>query len=178
MLGLGAVLWIVQILNAANDYSFNRFALRPRTLDGLVGIVVSPFLHSSYGQLLANTGPFVLIGWAVLLSGLRVFAIVSGLVIGLGGLATWLIAPSSSVILGTSALILGWLGYLIARAFFARKFVWIGAAVLACFFFGTLLVGLLPSLDEGAWQGHLFGFAAGVFAAWLLHPRRPRRRSA
>jgi membrane associated rhomboid family serine protease len=52
-------------------------------------------------------------------------------------------------------------------------------AIAVFFFFGTLLGGLVPSLDNGgSWQSHVFGFAAGVFAGWLLHPRTARRRAA
>ena len=175
MLGLGAVLWVVQIINAGNNYGLDRFGLRPRTTDGLIGIFTSPFLHASYGQLVGNTAPFVLIGWAILLSGVRPFVIVSVIVIVVGGLATWLIAPSG-LIVGASGLIMGWVGYLLARAFFSRRLVWIAAAVLVFFFFGGLFGGLLPSLDQNvSWQGHLFGFLAGILAGWMLHPRRSKQ---
>jgi membrane associated rhomboid family serine protease len=174
MLGLTVVLWVVQFVNAANSYRLDRFGIRPREIDGLWGVLASPFLHSSYGHLLANTGPFVLLGWAILLSGLRPFLVVSAIVIVVGGLLTWLVA-SSGLIVGVSSLVMGWLGYLIARAVFTRRILWIVVAVLVFFFFGTLLGGLLPSLDSGvSWQGHVSGFVSGVLAGWLLHPRHPR----
>ena len=177
MVGLAAVLWIVQFVNAGVNYRLDRFGIKPRQIDGLVGIGASPFLHSSYGHLLANTAPFVLLGWAILLSGIRPFVFVTGIVIIAGGLLTWLIAPAG-LIVGVSGLVMGWLGYLIARAIFSRRILWILVAIAVFFFFGTLLGGLLPSLDNGvSWQSHVFGFAAGVFAAWLLHPRSPRRRN-
>jgi membrane associated rhomboid family serine protease len=45
------------------------------------------------------------------------------------------------------------------------------------FFFTGLLGGLLPSVhSDVSWQGHLAGFAAGILAAWMLHPRRNRTR--
>jgi membrane associated rhomboid family serine protease len=182
MTALGAVLWIVEIVNAADSYRLDRFGLRPRDIDGLVGIVTMPFLHASFAHLLGNTAPFIFIGWAVLLSGVRPFVVSSGVVIVIGGLVTWLIAPSVGPhggVVGASALIMGWLGYLLGRAYFSRRILWIIVAVAVVFFFGTLLGGLFPSVgSEISWQGHLAGFAAGVFAAWLMHPRRrstPRR---
>ena len=80
-------------------------------------------------------------------------------------------------------MIFGWMGYLLARAFFSRQFKWILVAVLVLTFFGTLLLGLFPNLNSGvSWQAHLCGFAAGVGAGALLHPRggevRTFRRSA
>ncbi len=132
------------------------------------------FCDDSAWQLLSSTGPFVLIGWVVLLSGMRSWLIVTALVTVVGGLATWLIAPSG-LILGCSGLIFGWMGYLLARAYFSRRIVWILAAVLVAFFFSGLFAGLLPSINsKSSWQAHVCSFAAGIVAGWLLHPRGAR----
>ena len=78
------MLWIVQFINASENYGLNRFGLKPRALDGLWGIVTEPFLHQSYGHLLSNTVPLLAIGWTLLLSGVRLFLFVTGLVVALG----------------------------------------------------------------------------------------------
>jgi membrane associated rhomboid family serine protease len=172
MAGFAAVLWVVQVLNAIDDYRLDRFGVKPRAFDGLWGVVTMPFLHSSYGHLLSNTIPVVLIGWVVLLAGASTWAVVSGLVVVGGGLLTWLVAPGDTVIVGASGLVFGWLGYLLARAYFSRRLRWIVVAVLVLVFFGTLLFGLFPSLNSDvSWQAHLCGFAAGIGAGALLHPR-------
>lgn len=172
MLTVTAVLWMIQIVNAAQHYSLDRFGLRPRRIDGLWGIVTEPFLHASYGHLFSNTVPLIGVGWVLLLSGLRIWLLVSALVLVLGGLAAWLLAPSG-VIVGASALVFGWLGYLIARAYFSRKLRWIVVAVIMLLTFGTLLNGLLPSFDSNvSWQSHACGFVAGILAGAMLHPRR------
>lgn len=169
---LGGVLWVVQIINASDNYGLDRFGLEPRDAGGLWGIVTMPFLHSSYSHLLSNTLPLVLIGWVLLLSGLRTWLTVTGIAVVGGGILTWLVAPGDSVIVGASGMIFGWLGYLLARAYFSRKFKWIMVAALVLLFFGTLLFGLLPTVSTGvSWQAHLCGFVAGVGAGALLHPR-------
>jgi membrane associated rhomboid family serine protease len=172
MLCVSAVLWVVQIVNAANNYDLDRFGLRPRRIDGLWGIVTEPFLHASYSHLFSNTVALIMIGWVLLLSGVRTWLTVTALVIVVGGLLTWLVAPAG-IIVGASAVIFGWLGYLIARAYFSRKLKWIVVAALVLFFCGTLLSGLLPSFHSGvSWQSHVCGFAAGILAGALLHQRR------
>ena len=40
--------------------------------------------------------------------------------------------------------------------------------------YGGILWGLLPSPGV-SWQGHLFGAAGGVTAAWALHGQRDER---
>jgi membrane associated rhomboid family serine protease len=174
MVSVAAALWIVEAVNAANNYSLDRFGLRPRRIDGLWGVLTEPFLHASYHHLFSNTVPLIMVGWVLLLSGLRTWLTVTAIVVVLGGLATWLVAPSG-IIVGASALVFGWLGYLLARAYFSRKLRWIVVAVLVLFFFGTLLSNLLPSFDaQVSWQSHVCGFAAGILAGAVLHPRRAR----
>jgi membrane associated rhomboid family serine protease len=109
----------------------------------------------------------------LLLSGVRVWAFVTAFVVVVGDFATWLVAPPG-VIVGASALVFGWMGYLLARAYFSRRIKWIVTAVAVLIFFGTLLGNLLPTLDARvSWQSHVCGFLAGVLVGWLLHPRRP-----
>ena len=179
MLGVGALLWILQLINATNDYSLNRAAgLRPREASGLWGVFASPFLHHSYYHLFSNTVPLVLIGWVLLLSGVRAWLTVTAIVVVIGGLASWVLAPEG-LIVGASALVLGWLGYLLSRAYFSRSVRWIVVAVLVLFFFGTLLGTLLPGLGHGeSWIVHACYFAAGILAGAMLHPRTRRQRGA
>ena len=180
---LTLALYVVQFFNADHDYSWNRFGLKPRQADGLWGVVTQPFLHQSWGHLVSNTFPLVAIGWTLLLSGVRVFLFVTAVVVVVGDLATWLVAPSGQVIVGASGMIFGWLGYLVARAIFSRRIKWIVVAVFLLVFFGTLLGSLLPTVDSRvSWQSHVCGAAVGVGVAWLLHPRKAanagRRRQA
>lgn len=177
MVGFAAVLWIVQILNAIDDYRLDRFGIKPREVDGLWGVVTAPFLHSSYGHLLSNTVSVVLIGWVLMLAGISTWAWVTGLVVIGGGLLTWLVGPGNSVIVGASGMVFGWLGYLLARAYFSRRLKWIVVAVLVLVFFGALLFGLFPAVNSDvSWQAHVCGFAAGIGAGALLHPRGQETR--
>lgn len=179
MAGVAAVLWVVQIVNAALHYRLSHdLALHPRAVSGLWGIVFAPVVHDSYFHLLSNTLPFVLVGWAVLLAGVRGLVISTAMVVLIGGALTWLDAPSGTV-LGCGLVILGWMGYLIARAFFSRSFKWILVAVLVLFFFGTLLGALVPSFGHGvAWEASLSYFVAGLAAGAVLHGRERRQRQS
>jgi membrane associated rhomboid family serine protease len=168
----GLALLVVQIVNAHENQGLDRFGLRARHVSGLWGILTQPFLHQSYGQLLSNIAPVVFIGWVLLLSGVRVWLFVTAAVILLGGAATWLVAPSAHVIVGASGLTFGWMGYLLARAYFSRKIRWILTAIALLIFFGTLLGSLVPATHTHVpWESNVCGFAAGVFVGWLLHPR-------
>jgi membrane associated rhomboid family serine protease len=167
-----ALLWIVELINSSDGYRLDRFGVRARTAAGLWGIVTQPFLHRSAEHLASNTLPVILIGWVVMLAGLRNWLVVTTLVVVVGGAVTWLIGPTGTVIVGASSMVFGWMGYLLARALFSRRIKWILVAVAVLFFYGTLLAGLFPTLHSNApWQANLGGFVAGVVAGAVLHPR-------
>lgn len=176
ILVLVALLWVVQAINASEDYRLDRFGVRPRQLAGLWGVLTEPFLHTSWAHVASNSVPLLALGWVLLLSGLRLFAVVSAIVIVLGDFGTWLAGPSGTVIVGASGLVFGWVGYLLARAWFSRRLTWIFVAVAVLFVFGTLLGGVLPTVDGNvSWQAHVCGLAAGIVCGWLLHRRRAVR---
>ena len=170
LLGL---LWAVVIVNALLDHRLLRFGIKPRRLDGLDGIVLSPFLHASAAHLVANSVPFLVLAFLMLISGLRYFLIVTAAVVLAAGFVDWAAGPSGAVIVGASGVIFGWFGYLLARAFFARSLKWIGVAVAVGAVFSSLFSGMLPHLDSNVfWGGHVSGFVVGVLTAAALHRRR------
>lgn len=164
------VLWAIVGVDAVIDHRLLRFGIKPRELGGLIGIVASPFLHADARQLAADSIPFAVLCWLMLISGGRYFGIVTVSVGVVSGVTAWLAAPAHTVILGCSGLIFGWMGYVVARAWFGRKIRWIAMAVaVVCIFSGTF-AGLLPRLETNVfWGDHLAGFLAGLLVGALLH---------
>jgi membrane associated rhomboid family serine protease len=177
MVAAGVVLWAIEIGNAISGYALNRYGMHPRALRGLEGIVTMPLLHSDAVHLLADIFPFIIIGWMALVGGGREFLLTTLVVVVGGGLVTWIVGPPRTIV-GSSALVFGWLGYLLGRAYFARRLAWILGAAFAIFFFSGLFGGLVPTVHaDVAWQANLCGFLAGVGAAWWLHPRKGSARA-
>jgi membrane associated rhomboid family serine protease len=170
-------LWVLLGLDAALDHRLLRFGVKPRELGGLYGIVLTPVLHSSAAQLAANSLPLAVLGWIMLVAGARIFSIVTAGVWLASGLVDWLAGPAHAVILGAGGVIFGWLGYILARAWFGRKLAWIATAVAVLLVFSGLLSGLLPKLHSNTfWGGQLAGFLTGALIGALLHgkPRAAR----
>lgn len=172
LMALVAITWVVEIVDwLVPGRWLDSFGIHPRTLSGLFGIFFAPFLHGGFSHLAANTVPFLTLGFLVLLRGMGTFIGVSLLVIVLGGLGVWLLAPGNSVHIGASGLIFGYLGYLLARGYFERSFGSIAIALLVAVVYGGALWGVLPSDPRISWQGHLFGFLGGIATAGLLRPQ-------
>jgi membrane associated rhomboid family serine protease len=172
MLAIVAVMWVVEAINAADSYRLDSDGIYPRNISHLWGIFTAPFLHVSLTHLVDNTIPLVVMGLVIALRGAARVALVTVIVIVIGGLGTWLISPSGSVTVGASGLVFGYAGYLLARGFFDRSALEVlTGVVVGVLFGGALLTSLVPQ-HQISWEGHLAGGVAGVLAAWLLASRQ------
>jgi membrane associated rhomboid family serine protease len=174
VVGMLALMWVVEIIDSLDSQRLDRFGIEPRHLEGLRGIIAAPFLHANFSHLFANTIPFLVLGAGIALSGALRVAAVTAIVALVGGLGTWLVAPYSSVHIGASGLVFGFAAYLITRGLFSRSWLHLGAALVVGVVYGSTLAGGLVPQDGISWQGHLFGALGGVLAGWLLDTREAR----
>lgn len=167
-----ALAWVMELGDAIVPGRWlDSHGIVPRTLSGLWGILFAPWLHGGFAHLIANTVPFLTLGFLVLLRGLGTFVGVSLLIILLGGLGVWLFAPGNTIHIGASGLIFGYIGYLLARGYFERSVGSIVIAVVVAVVYGGALWGVLPGQRGISWEGHLFGFLAGVATAGIMRSR-------
>lgn len=168
--GLVALAWVIEIIDRYLPVRLDVFGIYPRTLIGLRGILFAPLLHGNFGHLIGNTVPFVMLGWLVMLRRTSDFFIVTAIVALLGGLGTWLFG-AAAIHIGASGVIFGYFGFLVARGYFERSFVSIAFSVLVAILYGGMIWGVLPGQYGISWEGHLFGFLGGIFAARLIGKR-------
>jgi membrane associated rhomboid family serine protease len=166
-------LWLLEILDAVLVRgALDGFGIAPRALTSLPAVLVAPFLHAGFGHLLANTIPFVVLGWMVMwrrTSDLFVVFLAAALASGLG---VWLFGGANTIHLGISGVIFGFLGFLLARGYYERSGSAIAVALVAFLLYGGILWGVLPLQQGVSWQGHLFGFVGGVVTAYVMARQR------
>ncbi len=173
-LGFTALLYVIEFADLTLwGGRLDSAGIRPREVSGLDGVLFAPLLHAGWAHLTANTGPVLLFGFLAMAAGLRQWLIVTATIWILGGLGVWLTADSGSITIGASGLAFGWLAFLLIRGWFNRSVLQIVLALVLFFFWGGLLLGVLPGQPNISWQGHLFGALAGVFAAWRAAKVRP-----
>lgn len=172
---LVALMWGLEILDLFLGGALNQFGIRPHSLVGLRGILFAPFLHGNFLHLIANTVPFVILGWFVMLRRTSDFWAVSLIVMLVAGLGTWLFAPPWTNHIGASGIVFGYLGFLLSRGYFERRIGSTVTSVVVGLLYGGMIWGVLPGQIGISWQGHLFGFIGGILAARLLaEPKRVR----
>jgi membrane associated rhomboid family serine protease len=170
---LVALMWAIEIIDHVPGFNLDMYGIIPRNITGLRGILFAPFLHGNFPHLIANTVPFLTLGWLVMLRNTRDFWTVSIIAAIVGGLGTWLIAPTYSIHIGASGVIFGYLGFLLSRGYFERNFASMALSVTVGILYGSLIWGVLPQRPGISWQGHLFGFIGGVLAARFLSTPKP-----
>jgi membrane associated rhomboid family serine protease len=169
------LLWVIEIVDVVGGGDLDRYGIEPRSEDGLVGIALAPLLHSGWTHLEANSVPLLVLGLIVAVVSTARFLGVLAWAWVVGGLGVWLVAPGNSVTVGASGLVFGLLAYLLVIGFLERRAVGILVSIGVFLLYGGVLLGVLPGQPGVSWQGHLFGAAGGVLAAYhLANRRRPR----
>lgn len=168
VIGLVGLLWAIRIYDAFFPPELNRFGIEPRTISGLVGIPLAPFLHESWTHLLSNTTPLLVLLLLLFASQSRAWLALLELVV-LSGLLLWAIGRNS-IHIGASAVIFSLITYLTVSGWLHRKISTAIVALLVLFVYGgVLLTGIVPQFNSNvSWEGHLAGAISGVIVAWQI----------
>jgi membrane associated rhomboid family serine protease len=167
---LALAMLALQAANTFTGYALNSFALVPRTLGGLPGLLLSPWLHGSWFHLIGNLLPFAMLSAIVLRDGTSRYLTVSAVVIVLGGLLVWCFGRRS-IHVGASGWVFGLWAYILASAWYRRSLDNLIAALFVAVFHGGMVLGFLPRHGV-SFEFHLAGSLAGIAAARLLVAQR------
>ena len=173
-LSLCAVLWFILIIDSLFWFGLSRFGLRPRHLDGLIGVLTAPLLHGSAEHLFSNTLP-ILVSLTTILylyprSAMRVIPIIW---VG-SGLLAWIIGRPS-LHFGASGFVYGLLAYVFISGILRMDMRSVAVSIMVWFLYGSMVWGVLPIRPNMSWELHLSGAILGValaivFRRWDLTP--------
>lgn len=159
------VFWMTFVVNAMFGGALFQFGIVPRSTVGLRGILFAPFLHGNLNHLIANTIPFVALGWMVMLRDARHFFPVTLFSMFGAGLVAWTFGAPGSVHIGASGVVFGYLGFLLLAGVYTRSVMSILLSLVTAAVWGGLILGMAPGTAGISWQAHVGGFIGGVFAA-------------
>jgi membrane associated rhomboid family serine protease len=171
--GIVLLMWLLELVNTLDSNKLDNDGIWARNFGRLWGIFTAPFLHVSFAHLIANTIPFIFMGVIIALHGAKRLALVTLIVIVVGGLGTWLIAPSHSVTVGASGVVFGYATYLLIRGLFDRSVLEVLVGIVVGVVWGGALISSVVPHYGVSWQGHVCGAIGGVVAAYALRRERP-----
>lgn len=164
-------IWIVFWCEVKFRIDFASFGIYPRTIEGLKGVFLSPFIHGNAKHLYNNTIPAFL-----LLMALRYFyrdyffkVLLYG--IFLSGIITWIIGRDSFHI-GASGLIYVLVSFIFFKGIITKYYRLVALSLLVVMLYGGMIWYVFPGVEEGiSWEGHLSGLIVGyVFALYYKTP--------
>ncbi|WP_460707138.1 rhomboid family protein [Luteococcus sediminum] len=159
------IMWVLEAVDTTSRNALDRFGIQSWSLEGLWGLATAPWLHHGWQHLVNNSGPLLVLGFLVALSGLRRWLATTLVVALTSGLAAWLLSPPGTLTLGASGIVFGWLTYLVARGLWSRNLVQVLVGIGVFIVYGGILWGVLPSTPGISWQAHLGGAVGGLASA-------------
>ena len=161
------IIWVVFWFEVRFGYNFSKYGIYPQSLEGLSGILVSPFIHGDIEHIYHNTIPLLVlsmalfyfyrpIAWKVILYGII-----------LSGFLTWCIGRPSYHI-GASGLIYVLVSFTFFKGVFAKHYRLIALSLIVVFLYGSMIWYTLPIEKGISWEGHLSGLITGLLFALIF----------
>lgn len=161
------LLWIIHAVQWLSGFRFYLFGgLFPRTIEGIKGIFLSPFLHGDLAHLLSNSAPLLVLTFLIFFF-YREFAWRSILSIYLlTGISVWLFGRPVYHI-GASGVIYGMVAFIFWSGIFQRNLRSIVLGLVVAVLYSGMFLGVLPNQEGISWESHLLGALAGIVVAFI-----------
>ena len=169
------VLFVVEWIEHTYGMRFAKYGVLPRTLEGLKGVLLSPFIHSDWKHLTNNALPlFVLTAtlgffykgiakevflWSWLMSGIWLWAI-----------------GRPSFHIGASGLLYALASFLFFSGFIRKHTKLMSISMFIVFLYGGMVWGIFPMKKHISWEGHLAGALAGIILAYWFKDNGPPKQ--
>ena len=169
------LIWMVYWIEIKFDYNFTRLGIHPLTIEGLKGVLFSPFIHSNVSHLFNNSVPL-----AVLLAALFFFynkialrILFSGTLFT--GIFTWILATKSYHI-GASGVVYMLFSFIFFSGIIRKHYRLIAVSLIVIFLYGGLIWYIFPIKAQMSWEGHLSGFLVGLILSILYRKVGPLKK--
>ncbi len=171
-----ALILIVKAVEVVLGSSLSEYGMRPKSIDGLIGILTYPFLHKDFGHMFSNAIPLLFLGTALFYYYRKAGAIIFLQLFLISGIWLWFLAEEGSIHIGASGLVYGLTAFHVTAGMIKRNHRLMAFSLLVLFLYGSLVWGVFPDFFPKrniSWEGHLTGMAAGILLAWFHRKQGP-----
>jgi membrane associated rhomboid family serine protease len=169
------VIWFVFYVDNSFHLHLNDYGILPRTLQGLQGVVFSPFLHGDLNHIASNSLPLFILTTALIYFYRDVSLKVLVFGILLSGFITWVIGRESYHI-GASSLIYVLVSFIFFKGLRTQYYRLMALSFAVVLLYGGMIWYVFPQPEivgesSISWEGHLAGLLTGfVFAMQFKTP--------
>lgn len=161
------IMWAAYVLNLLLPFDLAILGIYPRTLNGMIGILMAPMIHGSLLHLISNTLPLLFLGIVLFLFYDRIAKRVFFQCYFLTNILVWIFARPSLHI-GASGLVYGIASFLIFFGLFRKDLKSMLISIVILLLYGGLVYGIFPHQPGVSWESHLMGALVGLTTASQL----------
>jgi membrane associated rhomboid family serine protease len=172
------LMWAVRIIQTIGGYDLSFLGIYPLKWQGLIGVITTPFIHSGFSHLLANTVPMIILGSALFYFYRDIALRILILIWLFTGIWVW-IGAREAYHVGASGIVYGLAAFILVSGIIRRHTGLMAIALVVVFLYGSLIWGLFPEFfpeERISWESHLFGLVAGVSLAFYYRKEGPQRK--
>jgi membrane associated rhomboid family serine protease len=165
------LIWSIFVAENSFHVDLTSHGILPRSLQGLQGILFSPFLHGDLNHIANNSIPLFVLTVALIYfyRAISLKVLIYGIL--LSGLITWVIGRESYHI-GASSLIYVLVSFIFFKGMMTQYYRLMALSLTVVMFYGGMVWYVFPDVDNTiSWEGHLAGLITGFgFAAYFKTP--------
>lgn len=175
-----ALVWLAFAVDQSGLFegSFSRWGIMPRELNGLKGVLFSPFLHSSLSHVWSNTLPLLILTWFLFYFYSKIAFRVFVYLWVMSGLITWAIGRGAYHV-GASGLVFALLFFLFFSGLVRKYIPLVAVSLVVAFIYGSTVWSILPITEwvdtAISWEGHLSGAISGLILALVFRKEGPQK---
>ncbi|WP_346854397.1 rhomboid family intramembrane serine protease [uncultured Draconibacterium sp.] len=166
--------WIVEIIEQTTDLSFVKFGVYPRHINGLQGVLFSPFIHSNFNHLISNSLPFFILLFMLVYFYRRISYRIFFQMYFWAGICVWLVGREAWHI-GASGVVYAMAAFHFVSGIIRNDVRLLTLSTVVVFLYGGMIWGMFPINPDISWEGHLWGAVSGVVLAFYYRKYLIRR---
>jgi membrane associated rhomboid family serine protease len=162
-------MWLVWSVERVFHLDMASHGITPRTVEGLQGVLFSPFLHANVQHLANNSIPLFVLGTALIYfyRELSLKVLVYGILFS--GLLTWVFGRNS-IHIGASSLVYVLVSFIFFKGLYTQYYRLMALSLAVVLVYGGMVWYVFPSpITTGelqiSWEGHLAGLLVGLVMA-------------
>lgn len=161
-------LWIIHLFTITTGIKLSMYGVYPRTISGMKGILLSPFIHGSIHHLFSNSVPLFVMLFMILFFYRRVAFSAVMLIYIITGLGVWAFARTYVYHIGASGVVYGLVSFVFWTGIFRRNLKSVVLALIVTTLYSGYFLGIVPNQEGISWESHLIGGVVGILIAFLF----------
>ncbi len=173
-------IWIMFVIDYTQVFQFNfsRLGIYPLRMNGLVGVISSPFVHASFSHLISNTVPLLIMVSMIFFFYNQIAFKSIALLWVISGILTWILGRNAYHI-GASGLVFALVFFLFFSGLFRRYTPLVAVSMIVIFIYGSTIWSIFPIsefIDASlSWEAHFSGAISGFLVALLYRKQGPQK---